>query len=118
MYPYQALVPLSVIFVGFLYRRRSRIHVPIMVTAILLDLVMIIQLEVNRHVVAKAAEAVTPLLKFHIAVALSTVLVYLVMIVTGTLMLRGKKLRRPHKMLGFYVLLSRTVVSITAFGVV
>jgi hypothetical protein len=118
MYPYLALIPLALIFVGFAYRRRTNVHVPLMVGAILLDLVMIIQLEVNRAVVAKAIGAVTPLLKFHIAVAISAVLAYVVMIVTGILLLKGKLVRRPHKMLGLYVLVSRSIVSITAFGVV
>lgn len=118
MYPYQALVPLTLILVGFHFRRRTRVHVPLMVSAILLDVVMIVQLETNRSVVAKAAAAVTPLLKFHIGVALTTVIAYLAMIVTGILLLRGMRVRKPHRVLGFYVLIARSLVSITAFGVV
>ena len=118
MYPYLSLVPMTLIAIGFVLRRQRRAHVPLMLVAILLDVGLIIKLETSRQVVDKAMHAVSPLLKFHIAVAVSTVLAYCVMLVTVSMLLWGARTRKPDKLLGLYVMVARLIVSVTAFFVV
>lgn len=74
---------LALLFVGLAFRRRRRVHIPIMATAFALDLASVIYLQIKRSAVQTAVGQPTPLLMVHVGFAIATVVLYLVMVGTG-----------------------------------
>ena len=93
----------------------------IMSLAIIWDLILVGQIELNRGVVIKAIQFTqnTFLLNIHVSIALLTVLLYGVMIYTGRKLLKGEVSLRPvHRRFGLTTLGFRFFVYITSFFIV
>jgi hypothetical protein len=117
MLPALGLVPLVLYFAGFAKRRERSTHIWLMGTAIVLDLIMVLLVEMERHVVKKVIAGVSPLLKIHVAFAVSSLTLCALAVITGTRLYYGKGTRRPHKTIGFLLLIVRSAVAITSFMV-
>ena len=118
VHAYIALV-LCLIFVGVYFRRKKRIHVPIMLSSLVLDLSAVVYLELDRNVIMKAYER-TPeaLMKVHLVFAVFTLLGYGLALVTGINLLRGNnKLRYLHRLNACIFLIARVGVLITSFWI-
>ena len=92
-----------------------------MSSAIIWDLILVGQIELNRGAIMKAVQFTknTLLLNVHITMALLTVLLYGIMICTGRRLLRGKKALAPaHRRLGLITLGFRLFVYVTSFLIV
>lgn len=89
-----------------------------MKVAIIWDLLLVLQIELSRGAIAKASKAMTNpwLLNFHVTIAVTTVLLYFVLGITGTQLNKGKNNLRPwHKKLGVLALTLRTLTLITSY---
>ena len=117
----QSLAIFGLLVYGALQNRRRRVHVRVMAGAITWDFLLILQIELSRLALSKAASfSANPLaLKIHLMLAISCVLGYTCLILTGWQLLRGKNALRPwHRRLGLSVLLARAFVLVTSFWAV
>jgi hypothetical protein len=106
------------IYLGVFFRRKRKIHVKLMIFSIIWDVLLIFQIEFYRHAINKTLKAFTnPLiLNIHILLAISSVIMYGVMIYTGRKLLAGDKLVRiKHKRAGYTTLVLRTLTYITSY---
>jgi len=114
----ESFLILSLILIGVYLHKKRRVHVRIMLTAIVWDILLILQIELNRGAVAKAAKAVsnTMILNIHVTLALLTVLFYFAMLYTGKKLLGGDNEIRPlHQKLGWTTVVLRSLTFITSF---
>jgi uncharacterized membrane protein YozB (DUF420 family) len=117
----QSLGILIVMAVGYYYRRQRQKHVKIMSFAMIWDVCLILQIELSRSAILKATRAVSNpwILNLHVSIAVSTVLLYVVMIYTGRKMLSGQEqFRGRHRLLGYGTLLMRILTFVTSFWAV
>ncbi len=106
---------------GIIKRKNRKLHVPIMLTAIVWDIILVLQIEFTRSAIAKASKAVenSTILNVHVALALTTVLFYFVMLHTGRKLLKGdSRIRSKHALIGKITYLLRLATYITSFFVV
>lgn len=85
------------------------------------DIILILQIEFSREAVAKALKVSSNslLLNFHVTVALTTVILYFVMLWSGRRLWKGDNLiRQKHRILGMTTLSLRTIVYITSYFIV
>ena len=118
---FQSFSILLLMSAGIIVRRRRQLHVKIMSTAMVWDVILILQIELSRSAILKATHAVTnPLiLNIHISIAVSTVVLYGFMIYTGRKLLSGQNQIRPrHKFLGWTTFNMRILTFITSFWAV
>jgi len=117
----QSIIIVLVMVIGILVRRNRKLHVRIMSLAMIWDVVLILQIELNRSAILKASKAVSnPLiLNTHVGIAVATVLLYGVMVYTGRALLAGKnEIRQKHRFLGYSTLFMRVLTLITSFWAV
>lgn len=114
----QSFLVMSLLYVGVYLRKKRSVHIRIQSTAIVWDILLILQIEMARGAILKASKAMTNamLLNIHVAIAVSTVLLYFTMIYTGRQFLKGNNpIRFKHKVLGWTTLTMRTLTFITSF---
>ncbi len=110
---------LLLILIGIAFRRKRKIHVPIMVTGLVLDLASVLYLEISRHVIMEAFERVPEfLMKIHLTLAVLTLSGWAIAFTTGILILSGKQIQKIHKINAAIFLISRTALFITTFWIV
>jgi hypothetical protein len=117
----QSLCILILMVVGISLHRRRKLHVKIMSTAIIWDVLLILQIELSRSAILKATKALTNpmILNIHISIAVSTVVLYGFMIYTGRKILSGQTLfTRKHRFLGYSTFLMRVLTFATSFWAV
>ncbi len=118
LFQVQSALILSLIFLGVAWRRQRRKHVRTMIFAILWDVLLIAQIEFSRHAVEKASQVMKNpiILNVHVSLAVSCVVLYVMMGVTGRKLLLGQSNVRPlHRNLGWGTLALRIAVFITSF---
>jgi len=117
----QSLGIVLLMLAGISVRRNRKQHIKIMSTAMIWDVILILQIELSRSAILKASKAMTnPLiLNIHISIAVSTVILYGFMVYTGRKLLNGENGIRPrHKALGWTTLGMRILTFITSFWAV
>ena len=93
-------------------------HVKCMLTAIIWDIILILQIELSRQAILKASKAMTNplLLNIHVSIAITTVIFYVFMLITGRSVLKGNnKLIPRHRLLGRITLVLRIMTFVTSF---
>ncbi|HEX8913086.1 MAG TPA: hypothetical protein VF796_12050 [Humisphaera sp.] len=86
---------------GLYFRRDRRVHVPLMVTAFLTDLGLVLYIELSRGAVAKVATGSRWLLWVHAAISLGVLACYVAMFVLGRRVNGGAHAsRRAHRNVG------------------
>ncbi len=114
----QSFLILSLIYFGVYQRRNRSLHVKIMASAIIWDILLVLQIQLNRSAIQKAVKVVENpmILTVHVCIAVSTVLLYFALIYTGRKLLKGESAIRPkHKLLGISTVVLRTLTFITSF---
>ncbi len=114
----QSFLILLLMYVGVYNRKYRMRHVKIMSTAMIWDILLILQIELTRSAIDKATKVITsPIaLKVHLFFAVSTVLLFIVMIIIGRKVLAGNnKLLPRHKFFGWTTLAFRTMTLITSY---
>lgn len=100
------------------YNRKNRFkHIKIMKFAIIWDLLLVAQIELNRGAINTASKAMTnpTILNIHISLAVSTVLLYILVGITGYKLNNGNEsIRKLHKPLGIFTLTTRIATLITS----
>lgn len=105
-------------YLGIFFRKKRSRHVPIMRTAIIWDLLLVLQIELNRSAVAKALEVEqnSLLLNFHVTIAVAVLVLYGFLLYFGAQLLRGRaQFRMWHKMCGWTAVVLRTLILITSY---
>ncbi len=112
----------AVLLILLAYRVKSykSWHVSLMATAFCIDLGLVLFLEYNRHVIPKAAlarEPLHPLLSFHIAVAVLTLLLYVAQMGLGIFQGMRPYLLRVHRKSGMVFMSCRVATLVTSLWV-
>ncbi len=106
-----------VILVGVLLHKQRQLHVRIMMGCFITDLLLVVLIELQRSAVEQIATAKTGLLKFHIAVSVAAVILWVAQVVVGRKLLRGAPMLRRHRIQAWAFLLFRFANAVTAFFV-
>jgi uncharacterized membrane protein YozB (DUF420 family) len=120
----QSLLIVLLMVYGVLKAKKNRLlHRKIMLSAILWDLFLILQIELTRSAIAKAASALDKphqtLFYIHLFFAISTVLLYPLAFYSGQKIIKNNsKHTRHHKVIGGVVLLFRISTLFTSYFVV
>jgi len=81
-----------ILVIGVLNRRRKRIHIPLMLTAMAIDVGMVLYLEIRRGVVESIpTRPMTLLLAVHITISVLVLILYGVQVVTGFRNAKGRR---------------------------
>ena len=86
---YLSLIVCILLVVGVMNRRRKRIHIPIMLSAIVIDLGMVLYIELTRGAVKQAAAKMGPLMIVHIIISCGVLVLYGMQVWTGIRKARG-----------------------------
>lgn len=114
----QSLIIVVMMIIGIVVHRRRSLHVKIMSSVIIWDILLILQVELGRKAIMKASQAMTnpALLNIHVSIAVSTVLLYIVMVITGRKVLAGhSELLPQHKRIGYITFVMRLLTFATSF---
>ena len=114
----QSIIIYSLMVYGITKRRNRKIHVPVMSAVLIWDLLLILQIELGREAVAKAAKAMANpmLLNIHVTFAVLSVVFYVLLVFTGRKLLKGDNSIKPkHKIFGWTAFVLRTLTLITSF---
>ncbi len=104
-----------ILVIGVLNRRRKRIHIPLMLTAMAIDVGMVLYLEIRRGVVESIpTRSMTPLLAVHITISVLVLILYGVQVVTGYRNTKGRRSTR-HPQFATLLLPLRFANLITSF---
>lgn len=114
----QSLCILIVMVIGIINRRKRSNHVTLMSIAMIWDVILILQIELSRSAILKASKAASNALalNIHVAIAVTTVVLYGFMVHSGRKLLAGDNTIRPrHKKLGWTTLAMRILTFATSF---
>src|SRR5687767_5511339 len=106
---------------GIAQRKNSKVHIPVMLSAFVLDVALVLYIEITRHAVETFVDSVkTPVdhgfLLFHIGVSLLTLALYIAQIVTGRKLFKGNHGIRPlHRKLAWLFIVCRLTNYVTSF---
>lgn len=124
----QSFAIFCLMFAGIYVIRQQnrRRHIQLMSTAMLWDILLILQIEFTRSAIATAVEplANAMILNIHISIAVSCVILYIAMAITGTKLLSSNcqekfsRIRLWHKRLGVLTIIMRILTFGTSFFVV
>jgi uncharacterized membrane protein YozB (DUF420 family) len=112
-----ALIVLLMLF-GISKHRQRNLHAKIMFSAIIWDILLILQIEFTRDAIAKASKTMANpmILNIHILLALTTVLHYFFMLYSGKKVLKGDNSRlAKHRLFGKITMSLRILTFITSF---
>jgi len=112
---YNGLV-LILILVGVSLRKQRRKHVPIMITCFVLDMISVLYLEMNRHVIQEAFEHISQrTMQIHLFFAMGTLVGYGIAGYTGRKLLKGFAIYWVHRLNALCFLVCRTGIFVTSF---
>lgn len=115
----QSTVIVVLLILGSLQAKKNRrLHVRMMSLAIAWDIILILQIELTRHAVEKAITINnnSAILNIHVLLAITTVILYGIMIFLGRKILQGNNSLIPrHKKLGLTTLVIRILTYITSY---
>lgn len=121
----QSILIVALLLFGVFQVKRAvkniTLHKKIMKAAMLWDVILILQIELTRGAIAKASKVMdnSSLLNIHVSLAISTVLLYIFVYMTGQKVASGqKKYFKRHKLLGAITLTTRIATLITSFFII
>ena len=127
-YWFSSLV-LVIIAAGLYFRKRMSLHIPLMITAFVIDLSLVLVIEFQRMAVEKVighvAAGTDYFLIFHAGISLLVLVCYSLLIWTGSKVYKGMKAGtgKPrdiydwHKKLAVAFIILRLINYVTSFGV-
>ena len=107
-----------ILIIAGLYNRRrnSPLHLKLMSTAFVIDVILVVYIEVTRQAIETVISEVHLFIWFHAAVSLSVLLCYVFMIYLGRGLYRGQfDNRLIHRNLGITFCVLRSVNYVTSF---
>lgn len=118
LFQIQSAIIVVILFYGLSKRKDRNKHPQIMQLAIVWDLILVAQIELNRGAIMRASKAMTNpmILNIHVSLAVTTVVFYSVMYFTGKKLLAGDMTKRVmHKYFGIINMSLRLLTLITSF---
>ncbi len=108
---------LVLIGAGLYYRRRTRLHLGLMVMALAVDLGLVLYIEITRSAVETVRTApLGPVLTFHIVASVLVLIIYLVQVGLGIRKLRsGTSSHLAHRYLGMAFVVLRVANYATSY---
>lgn len=98
--------------------RRPQLHLRLMISAFVVDLLLVLYIEISRHAVEKVVARVSPLLWFHAGVSVGVLLCYVAMILLGRGVLAGQgDARKWHFAVGMTFVALRSLNYLTSYMV-
>jgi diacylglycerol kinase len=92
-------------------------HARIMITCFVADLLVVLLIELQRSAIDQAVHSTSGLMRFHVAVSVAALILWVPQIITGRAILRGKPRLRRHRIQAWIFLLCRGTNLVTAFMV-
>jgi hypothetical protein len=111
------VVIFAAILFGVAIHRKRRLHARIMTTCFIADVLMVLLIEWQRSAIKQAVGPASALMRFHIAVSVAALVLWVPQILTGRAILRGEPRLRRHKIQAWTFLLFRGTNVVTAFMV-
>ncbi len=114
----QSFFILALMIFGITQAKKRSLHVKIMSTAMIWDIILILQIELSRSAILKASKAMSNpmLLNIHVSIAVTTVVFYVFMVLTGRKVLAGQnQLMKRHRLLGYTTTVLRALTFATSF---
>lgn len=111
-----SIVACLLLAAGYVNRRRKRVHIPLMLSAFVVDMGLVLYIELNRGAINTARTTTSGLMIFHIAISVGVVLLYLWQIYSGIRRARGGE-SVSHGITGVMLLVTRLGNLITSFMV-
>lgn len=113
----QSFCILVIMIAGIYWRRKRTLHIRTMSVAMIWDVVLILQIELSRSAIIKASKVINNhlALNIHVSIAVTTVVLYGIMIYTGRKLLQGHPIRREHRTLGYVTFFMRVLTFATSF---
>lgn len=78
-----SMLAFVLLLIGYVNRRRTRVHIPIMVTAFMIDMAIVVFIELSRGAIDRAQTKMGALMLVHIGFSIVTIVLYITQIVTG-----------------------------------
>ena len=109
---------------GFLNRHKRHIHIPVMASAFVIDLGLVIYIELNRHAVETLITHSNAFMIFHVSVSTLVLVLYVMLAVVGSKMAKlttGEQLvslTSKHVTLARIFILFRLTNYVTSFSMV
>lgn len=89
-------VVLLILAIGIWQRRNRKVHIPLMISAFTLDVLLVLIIEIQRHAVEKlVAQELSPFTMFHAGISLLVLLLYGAMGYTGYQLAKNNAPFRP-----------------------
>jgi hypothetical protein len=104
----------AIVFAVTVHARRI-LHARIMLACFAADVLMVLVIELQRNAIEQAIHATSGLLRFHIAVSVAALVLWVPQILTGRAILRGKPRLPRHRIQAWAFLLFRATNVVTAF---
>lgn len=118
LFQIQSIIIVGLLIWGIRNSKNRKKHIQLMSYAIAWDILLILQIELNRHAVEKAVtlDDNSHWLNIHVSLAVATVIFYFIMIALGRKVLSGKTNLIPlHRKFGYFTFLLRILTLITSF---
>lgn len=97
-------------------RRHPHLHIRLMTTAFVCDVLLVLYIEATRHAVETVARATTPLIWFHATVSVLVLVAYVAQLTLGRRVLAGVHAsRRTHIVVGVTFVTLRSLNYVTSF---
>lgn len=110
-----SLIIYCFILFGITLHKKRALHRKLMKLSFLFDLLLLFYIEAGRHAIEKAMDLPDGLLGIHIIVAVLTMLIYPIVLYSGSRFYKGEIRRIIHRNLAYTFLLFRTLNLITSF---
>ena len=91
---------------GLAVRKNKHTHIPFMLSAFVIDMLMLLGIELNRHAINTARTTDDRMLQTHIILSVLVVVLYVFQIVTGIRKATGRR-SRIHGKTGYLLVLLR-----------
>ena len=118
LFQIQSALIFSLMFFGITKRHNRKIHVPTMIAVMAWDILLVLQIELGRGAVLKASQALSNpmMLNIHVALAVSCVVLYGVLIYSGRKLLHNDlKIKIFHRRIGWTTFILRLLTLATSF---
>ena len=118
----QSTIILCLMIYGIYHRHHRSKHVKTMITSIVWDFILVLQIELNLDTLTKAATKAgtsSIMINTHIFLAVATMVGYLILLFLGRKLLKGaEQWRKLHRNVGIATFVLRIWVAITSIMII
>jgi hypothetical protein len=105
MFVYASALVVFIVILGLLFRKKRSLHIPLMSSAFLIDLSLVLIIELQRQAIENVVVSKSPFVWFHVTISVTVLVLYIVLAITGSKMskipqgplIANSKLIKIHK---------------------